>query len=124
MLPQWNEQHHPLTKAAVKKAQQHLHLLRPLRRKNLEEKPLVSFSKTTVESVLTSYIATWYAGSSAADLRKLRVALCPTGGKHIIKDSSHPGNYLFEQLPTGRRYSSQTKPGQAGKEFIFEGKIH
>ena len=50
------------TSAVVKKAQQRLHFLRVLKRNKLEEKLLVTFYRSTIESVLAFSITVWYAG--------------------------------------------------------------
>ena len=111
--------------AVVKKAQQQLHFLRVLRRNNLEEKLLVTFYRSTIESVLAYAITVWYAGSTAADRKRLqrvirsaeRITGCPlpslddisssrclSRAERIIRDHSHPGHHLFSLLPSGRRY--------------------
>ena len=60
------------TTAIKKKAQQRLHFLRILRKNHLQRKLLVSFYRSTIESVLTYCITAWYAGSSPADRTALQ----------------------------------------------------
>lgn len=60
------------TAAVVKKVQQRLHLLRALRRNNLEKKLLVTFYRTTVESILTYCITVRYSGCTVADTERCR----------------------------------------------------
>lgn len=113
------------TTAAVKKAQQRLHFLRVLKRNNLEEKLLVTFYRSTIESVLVYAVTVWYAGTTAADKARLqrvirsaeRITGCPlppldelassrclSRAKRIVEDHYHPGHHLFRLLPSGRRY--------------------
>lgn len=60
------------TSAVIKKAQQRLHFLRVLRKNNLESKLLMSFYRSTIESVLMYCISTWYASCTASDKRNLQ----------------------------------------------------
>uniref|UniRef100_A0A8C5AV64 Reverse transcriptase domain-containing protein n=1 Tax=Gadus morhua TaxID=8049 RepID=A0A8C5AV64_GADMO len=115
------------TTAIKKKAQQRLHFLRILRKNHLERKLLVSFYRSTIESVLTYCITAWYAGSSAADrtalqrvigtaqmitgcplpsLEELASSRCRNRTSAILKDAAHPAHHLFDLLPSGRRYRS------------------
>ncbi|CAF92499.1 unnamed protein product, partial [Tetraodon nigroviridis] len=54
-------------RSLVKKAQQRLHFLRILRKTNLDQKLLLAFYHSAVESVLTHCLSVWYAGSKAED---------------------------------------------------------
>ncbi len=115
------------TSATIIKAQQRLHFLRVLRKNSLECKLLVSFYRSTIESVLVYCISVWYSSCTAADKKALQriinTAQKITGcslpslesiarshylsrAKNIIKDTSHPGHHLFNLLPSGRRYRS------------------
>ncbi len=115
------------TQETVKKAQQCLHFLRLLRKHDLCQKLLLSFYRSTIESILTYCISVWFAGCSVADKKALeriiktaeKVIGCPlpslsdiahsrilSRAKIIIEDNSHPGHHLFELLPSGRRYRS------------------
>ena len=49
--------------AIIKKAQQRLHFLRVLRKNNLEQKLLLSFYRSTMESLLTYCLTTWYGAA-------------------------------------------------------------
>lgn len=112
------------TSAVVKKTQQRLHFLRVLRKNSLEEKLLVTFYRSTIKSVLAYCITVWYAGYSAAERRALqrviktaqKIISCPLPSledisssrcllrvRKIIKDPFHPGQSLFNLLPSGRR---------------------
>ena len=112
------------TRVVVKKAQQRLHFLRVLKRNCLEEKLLVAFYGTTIESVLTYCITAWYTSCSVADKKQLQrviktaqkiigcplpslediaSARCLSRARKIAADPSHPGRHLFNILPSGRR---------------------
>ncbi len=114
------------TSATIKKAQQRLHFLRVLRKNNLGCKLLVSFYRSTIESVLVYCISVCYSSCTAADKKALqriintaqKITGCSPSlesiarshylsrAKIIIKDTSHPGHHLFNLLPSGRRYRS------------------
>uniref|UniRef100_A0A1A8H0B6 Alkylated DNA repair protein AlkB homologue 8 N-terminal domain-containing protein n=1 Tax=Nothobranchius korthausae TaxID=1143690 RepID=A0A1A8H0B6_9TELE len=128
------------TTAVSKKAQQRLHFLRVLRRNNLEERLLVTFYKATIESILAYGITIWYAGCTAADRKVLQRVIhsaqriigcslpsledlaCPrylSRAFNIIKDKFHPGNHLFQLLPSGRRYRSQRTRTNRFRDSFF-----
>ena len=109
----------------IKKAQQRLHFLRVLRKNNLDRKLLLAFYRSSIESLLTYCISTWYGSCTEADRVRLqrtvraaqRIVGCPlpslsdiyatrclSRAQNITKDSSHPGSQLFESLPSGKRY--------------------
>ena len=109
----------------TKKAQQRLQFLRVLRRYNLDSNLLLTFYRSSIESLLTYCITVWYGSCTAADRERLqrgvkaaqRIIGCPlpsltdiytsrclSRATNIIKDSSHPGSDLFDLLPSGRRY--------------------
>nr|XP_049595883.1 uncharacterized protein LOC125980593 [Syngnathus scovelli] len=109
----------------VKKAQQRLHFLRVLRRYNLNTDLLLTFYRSSIESLLTYCIVVWFGSSTAADREKLQRVVkaaqriigrplpsltdiyttrCLSRAKAISADSSHPGSALFDLLPSGRRY--------------------
>ena len=115
------------TTAIVKKAQQWLYFLRTLRKVNLSQQHLRSFYRCSIESVLTYGILSWFGSSSAADRKSLQRIIktahniinqqlptmdtifnsrCLQKTHNILKDSYHPANYLFELLPSGKRYRS------------------
>ena len=108
------------TTAIKKKAEERLHFLRILRKKQLEQKLLVSFYRSTIESVLTYCITARYAGSSAADrtalqrvidpaqkitgcqlpsLEELASFRCRNRTRSILKDAAQPAHHLFDLLP-------------------------
>ncbi len=128
------------TSATIIKAQQRLHFLRVLRKNSLECKLLVSFYRSTIESVLVYCISVWYSSCTAADKKALQriinTAQKITGcslpslesiarshylsrAKNIIKDTSHPGHHLFNLLPSGRRYRSlRAKNHSLAEQFL------
>ncbi len=106
------------TMAVTKSAQQQPHFLRILRQNRLEQKLLVSFYCSAIESVLTYCITAWYARSSAADRRTLQRVIdtaqkiigcplpslavisnsrCLSRTRAILKDSFHPAHHLYDQ---------------------------
>jgi len=111
----------------IKKAQQRLHFLGILEKNRLEQKLLVTFYRTTIESVLMYCITAWFAGSSAANrkvlqgvinmaqtiigcplphLEEIATSHCLAQVKAILSDPSHPTYHLFDLLSSGRRYKS------------------
>lgn len=111
--------------AVIKKAQQRLHFLRVLRKNNLDQRLLLTFYRSSIESLLTYCLSIWYGSCTAADRGRLqrtvkaaeRIVGCPlpslvdiyttrcvSRAQSIIKDNSHPATQLFELLPSGRRY--------------------
>ena len=111
--------------AVIKKAQQRLHLLRVLRKNNLDRKLLLAFYSSSIESPLTYCVSTWYGSCTKADRARLQRTVkaaqriigwplpslmdiystrCLSRAQNITKDSSHPGSQLFDLLPSGRRY--------------------
>ena len=102
-------------------------LSRKLRRNNVGEKLLVTFYRSTIESVLKFCISVWFSQCTEAERKKLqgvvntaqRITGCPlpslkdiyisrclSRAERITKDSSHPGFHLFDLMPSGRRYRS------------------
>ncbi len=100
--------------------QQRLNFLRQLRKFNLPQELLKQFYSATIESVNN-----WFSSATKSDLRRLwrvvRTAeriigtILPTlqelhlsrVSKRAVKitlDPSHPAHFLFELLPSGRRY--------------------
>ena len=115
------------TSALVKKAQQRLHFLRVLRREHLNAQLLVTFYRSTIESLLTYAVSVWHSSCTEADRKRLqRVAnvaqkiigcplpslstiygsRCLSRARGILKDTTHPGYHLFNLLPSGRRFRS------------------
>ena len=108
-----------------KKAQQRLYFLRQLRKFGVDKNILVQFYRSIIESVLTFSITTWFPSvtcQNREDLHRVikaatRIIGCELPpldsifgqrlvrkAKSILKDDSHPGNHIFEPLPSGRRY--------------------
>ncbi|KAI4887106.1 hypothetical protein NFI96_003143 [Prochilodus magdalenae] len=113
------------TMALVKKAQQRPYFLRILRKNNLQEKLLVSYYHSAIESVLTYCISTWYSSCLTAErtalqrvintaqkiigcplpcLEDLFSSRCLNRAANILKDRSHPGHHLFDLLASGDQW--------------------
>lgn len=111
--------------AVVKKAQQRLHFLRVLRKYKLNSNLLLTFYRSSIESLLTYCITVWYGSCTKADRVRLQSVVktaqkiigcplpslmdiyssrCLSRAANIIKDSSHPGFNMFSLLPSGKRY--------------------
>ncbi len=109
----------------IKKAQQRLYFLRVLKNNALNKELLVSFYRSSIESVLTYCIPVWFASCTAQEktalqrvvnteqkiigcellsLEELYRTRCLKKACSILKDSSHPAHHLFKLLPSGRRY--------------------
>ena len=104
-----------------------MYFLRTLKLSKINCIVLHNFYKATIESVLTHAIVVWGGGISKENERKLNSVITNAAklighelpfindiyrarllekAKKIVKDQSHPGNKLFELLPSGRRYRS------------------
>lgn len=115
------------TSALVKKAQQRLHFLRVLKKEQLDSSLLVTFYRSTIESLLTYAVSVWHSSCTEADRKRLqrvtktaqKIIGCPlppiptiynsrcvSRARSIIKDPTHPGFHLFTLLPSGRRYKA------------------
>nr|XP_061817720.1 uncharacterized protein LOC133607254 [Nerophis lumbriciformis] len=113
------------TTSIIKKAQQRLHFLRVLGKYNLKPDLLLTFYRSSIESLLTYCITVWYGSCTAADRERLQrvvktaqkiigrplpsltdiyTSRCLNRASAIIKDSTHPGSDLFHLLPSGKRY--------------------
>ncbi|KAK0143197.1 hypothetical protein N1851_018690 [Merluccius polli] len=123
--------------AVIKKAQQRLHFLRVLRKYNLNSNLLLTFYRSSIESLLTYCITVWYGSCTVADRERLQrvvkaaqkiigcplhslmdiyTSCCLSRAKTITKDSSHPG---FDLLPSGRRYRCiRTKTNRFKNSFF------
>ncbi|CAM4574253.1 unnamed protein product [Leuciscus chuanchicus] len=124
----------------VKKAQQRLYFLRQLRKFNLPQELLVQFYSAVIQSILCTSITVWFGSATKTDLRRLqrivRTAERITGttlptlkvlhssrvskrARKITLDPSHPAHFLFELLPSGRRYRApSTKTTRHRKSFF------
>lgn len=115
------------TSELVKKAQQQLHFLRVLRREHLNTQLLVTFYRSTIESLLTYAVTVWHSSCTEADRKRLQRVVnnaqkiigcslssmsaiynsrCISRARNILKDTTHPGFHLFNLLPSGRRFRS------------------
>ena len=116
--------HH--TDAITKMTRQQLFILRRLRRFNKDTR-ILNYYRCTTESILTGCIYAWYGSCSAlsrkplqrvvkaaqpitrTELQSMEDLYTQRSRKmtnRIIKDPHHPGNKLFQLLPSGRRYRS------------------
>ncbi|MCP4487325.1 MAG: DUF1891 domain-containing protein [Gammaproteobacteria bacterium] len=128
------------TSALVKKAQQRLHFLRVLKKEHLDSSLLVTFYRSTIESLLTYAVSVWHSSCTEAERKRLqrvtntaeKIIGCPlppittiyksrclSRAKSIIKDPSHPGFHLFTLLPSGRRYRSIAARTNRMKDSFF-----
>ena len=115
------------TSALVRKAQQRLHFLRLLRKEQLHTRLLVTFYRSTIESLLTYAVSVWHSSCTETDRKRLqrvtntaqKIIGCPLSpistiynsrclnrARTILKDSTHPGFHFFNLLPSGRRFRS------------------
>ena len=113
------------TTAIVKKAQQWLYFLCTIKRVKLSQHHLKYHC--SIETVLTYGILSCHRSSSAGDRKSVQRIIkneqniinqqlptidfsfnsrCLQKAHNILKDSFHPANYLFEPLPSGKRYWS------------------
>ena len=109
----------------VKKAHQHLFLLRRLKKAHLSPQILVNFYRCTIESILTNCISVWHGSYSVADRKSLQRVVktaqgitasslptieavqhksCLWRARSIVRGNSRPSHRLFALLPPGRRY--------------------
>ena len=127
------------TSAVVKKARQRLHFLRILRSNHLEEKLLVAFYRSTIESVLMYCITAWFSNCTVADRKNLQRVIntaqritgsplpslehiaskrCLRRARAITADPSHPGQHLFNLLEV---QVPQQQDKQTKKQFLSLG---
>ncbi|XP_072771052.1 uncharacterized protein [Nerophis lumbriciformis] len=128
------------TTSIIKKAQQRLHFLRVLGKYNLKPDLLLTFYRSSIESLLTYCITVWYGSCTAADRERLQrvvktaqkiigrplpsltdiyTSRCLNRASAIIKDSTHPGSDLFHLLPSGKRYRCiKTKTNRLKNSFF------
>ena len=113
------------TDAVVKKAQQRLFFLRQLKKFVLRIEILVQFYLSAIESILTFSICVWFGGISqrqrgrldrvvktaskivGSELTSLTAIYKDRSKKracNIFSDQTHPAHYLFDLLPSGKRY--------------------
>ena len=114
-------------KLKLKKARQRLYHLRLLRKFRVSPGILKTFYIGAIESILTQCISSWYGNSSAQDLKALQRVVCSaerisrtslpslqdihtrrckSRAVKILKDSTHPGDPLFNLLQSGRHFCS------------------
>uniref|UniRef100_A0A3P9HUL5 Reverse transcriptase domain-containing protein n=1 Tax=Oryzias latipes TaxID=8090 RepID=A0A3P9HUL5_ORYLA len=114
------------TMAVIRKTQQRLYLRR-LRKNNVSQELLVTFYRSTIESILSYCITVWFSHCTEAERQSLhrvvkmaqRLIGCPLPSlkdiyqsrcfsrvTSIITDSTHPAFPLFDLLLSGRRYRS------------------
>ena len=112
------------TKAILKRAQQGLHFLRILKKYQLNQRLLVSYYRSTVESILTYCIGVWFPSCTKAERAALqrvvktaqRIIGCPLPSLEDIhsarslkkatkiqEDPYHPGHGHFTTMCSGWR---------------------
>nr|XP_061830063.1 uncharacterized protein LOC133615463 [Nerophis lumbriciformis] len=128
------------TTSIIKKAQQRLHFPRVLGKYNLKPDLLLTFYRSSIESLLTYCITVWYGSCTAADRERLQrvvktaqkiigrplpslmdiyTSRCLNRASAIIKDSTHPRSDLFHLLPSGKRYRCiKTKTNRLKNSFF------
>ncbi len=97
------------TMSLSKKAQQHLHFLRRLKRASLPPPILTTFYRGTIESVLTSCITVWYGNCSAADRKTLQWTV-NTAAKIISAPPIHPGHFPCTMLQQNQQHREGPHP--------------
>uniref|UniRef100_A0A8C1UDK1 Reverse transcriptase domain-containing protein n=1 Tax=Cyprinus carpio TaxID=7962 RepID=A0A8C1UDK1_CYPCA len=129
----------------VKKAQQRLYFLRQLRMLNLPQELLKQFYSAIIESILCTSVTVWFSSASKSDLRRLQRVVrtaeriigttlpsiqelylsrvSKRAGK-ITLDPSHPAHFLFELLPSGRRYRALSTRTTRHRNSFFPQAIH
>ena len=108
----------------AKEAHQRLYFLRSLNSFHLQKTILVSFYRSTIESVLTRSITVWFGAACKKDIKRLSSVVrsaeriigtslpslesifndrTQNRTAAILKEQSHPANYIFTFLRSGRR---------------------
>ncbi|KAK3550900.1 hypothetical protein QTP70_008063 [Hemibagrus guttatus] len=126
--------------SSLTKAQQRMYFLRQLKKFLLPVKMLVNFNTAIIESILTSSITVWFAAATARDKAKLqhvihsaeKVIGCSLPSLQelyisrswrcaakIAADPSHPGNEVFQSLPSGKRLRSIRTRTSCHKNSFF-----
>uniref|UniRef100_A0A3P9M7M4 Reverse transcriptase domain-containing protein n=1 Tax=Oryzias latipes TaxID=8090 RepID=A0A3P9M7M4_ORYLA len=128
------------TMTVIRKAQQRLHFLRKLRRNDVSQELLVTFYRSTIESILSYGITVWFSHCTEAERQSLqrvvktaqRIIGCPLPSlkdiyqsrclsrvTSITTNSTHSAFPLFELLPSGRRYRSiRTRTNRLRNSFF------
>ena len=117
----------PNTNFKISKAHQRLHFLQQLKKFRVSRVVMTHFYRSTIESVLTFSMLVWFGHTTAQDITRMervvrrasKIIGCSLPSlsslfstriirkaKNIIADHSHPAHYLFNLLPSGRRYRS------------------
>ena len=128
--------------AIVAKANKRLFFLRKLKQAGVDVKLLGLFYSSVIQSVLTYCVTVFFNSLRRTErknidrvtaiaqkiigknimldpLSKIYYVRTATKGEQILKDMSHPLNYKFEMLPSGRRLrSAATKSSKYNKTFI------
>ncbi len=110
------------TATTVKRAQQRLYFIRPLKKARLRCQPLICVYRGLIESILTSGIIVWYGNTTLAERKSLQRVIkttervigsnlhsmytiytqcCRQKAQSIIKDKHHPAHDLFKWVDTG-----------------------
>lgn len=116
------------TSLIISKCHQRLYFLRQLKKFRVGRPAMTHFYRSTIESILTFSMLVWYGHTTSQDKIRLErivrraskiigcsrlpsvTSLYSTRltrkAKKIIADHFHPAHYLFNLLPSGRRYRS------------------
>ncbi len=116
------------TSLIISKCHQQLCFLRQLKRFRVSRPAMIHFYRSTIESILTFSMLVWYGSTTSQDKTRLekvvrrasKIIGCNSlpsltslyttrlirKANKIITDHSHPAHYLFNLLPSGRRYRS------------------
>ncbi|KAK3571332.1 hypothetical protein QTP86_007555 [Hemibagrus guttatus] len=126
--------------SSLTKAQQRMYFLRQLKKFLLPVKMLVNFNTAIIESILTSSITVWFAAATARDkatlqhvihsaekvigcslpsLQELYISRSWRCAAKIAADPSHPGNEVFQSLPSGKRLRSIRTRTSCHKNSFF-----
>ncbi len=129
----------------VKKAQQRLYFLRPLKKFNLPKELLIQFYSAITESVLCTSITAWFSSATKSALRRLQRVIrtakriigttLPTlqwlylsrvskRAGNITLDPSHLAHSIFELLPSGRCYRALSTRTTRHRNSFFPQAIH
>ena len=109
---------------------------------NMPLKIVLVFYRSSIKSLLTYCVSTWYGSCTEADRVRFqravkaaqRIVGCPLSSlidiysnrclsraRNITKDSSNPTSQLFELLPSGRRYRSfQARTNRLRNSFFLK----
>ncbi|KAI4878460.1 hypothetical protein NFI96_024236 [Prochilodus magdalenae] len=130
----------PNTSYLCMRAQQRLCFPRKLKQAQLPQKLLVSFYRSTIESILSHCMIVWYSSCTVSERKDLHRVVKVAGriigtdlpsldsvhtsrlkkkASSISRDATHPGHCLFDLLPSGKRYRAiRTKTNRLRNSFF------